>query len=157
MILFGNRFFINHPNAILSLTEKTRTLPKSFGCFGSVRLEIFYSLTPAAMSSYPSVGLCDGGHLWLRQNPAAMSSLWGQVGKGMGSMAAARFYLPSPIVASRHREARSDPFTTDSRKIYFQKKHQFHFQLLTRQQTTTVDYKRLFNGLVLTRVASLPR
>jgi translation elongation factor P/translation initiation factor 5A len=24
-----------------------------------------------------------------------------------------------------------------------------------RQQTTTVDYKRLFNGLVLTRVASL--
>ena len=38
-----------------------------------------------------------------------------------------------------------------------QKKHPFHFQLLTRQQTTTVDYKRLFNGLVLTRVASLPR
>jgi len=47
------------------------------------------------MSSYPSVGLCDGGHLWLRQNPAAMSSLWGQVGKGMGSMAAARHYHPS--------------------------------------------------------------
>jgi hypothetical protein len=41
---------------------------------------------------------------------------------GLGSMSAARFYLPSPIVASRHREARSDPFMIDLRKIYFQKK-----------------------------------
>ena len=31
------------------------------------------------------------------------------------------------------------------------------FQHYIRQQTTTVDYKRLFNGLVLTRVASLHR
>ena len=30
-----------------------------------------------------------------------------------------------------------------------------HFQNHIRQQTTTVDYKRLFNGLVLTRFASL--
>ena len=60
------------------------------------------------------------------------------------------------VVASCHREARSDPFMTDLCKIYFLK-HPFHFQLLTRQQTTTVDYKRLFNGLVLTRVASLQR
>ena len=29
------------------------------------------------------------------------------------------------------------------------------YQHYTRQQTTTVDYKRLFNGLVLTKVASL--
>ncbi len=33
----------------------------------------------------------------------------------------------------------------------------FHFQHYTRQQTTAVDYKRLINGLVLTRVASLQR
>ena len=39
----------------------------------------------------------------------------------------------------------------------FPKKNPSHFQLLTRQQTTIIDYKRLFNGLILTRVASLPR
>ena len=79
---------------------------------------------------------------------------------GLGSMAAARFYLPSPIVASRHREARSDPFMIDLRKIYFQKSIHFisnHLPDSKRLQTTTVDYKRLFNGLVLTRVASLQR
>ena len=53
------------------------------------------------------------------------------------------------VVASSHREAsfrehgRSDPFMTDLCKIYFQKKHPFHSQLLTRQQTTTNDYSRL--------------
>ena len=33
--------------------------------------------------------------------------------------------------------------------------HVFNFQQYIRQQTTTVDYKRLINGLVLTRFASL--
>ncbi len=61
----------------------------------------------------------------------------------------------SLVVAWRHREERSDPFTTDLCKICFQKTHPFHFHSLTRQQTTTVDYKRLINGLVLTRFASL--
>ena len=60
----------------------------------------------------------------------------------------------------RHREEerRSDPFMTDLRKIYFPKNIHFIPNYLPdskRQQTTTVDYKRLFNGLILTRVASL--
>ena len=58
---------------------------------------------------------------------------------GLGSMAAAHFYLPSPIVASRHREARSDPFMIDLRKIYFQKKS-ISFPVT---YPTTNDYKRL--------------
>ena len=49
--------------------------------------------------------------------------------------------LPEDYIP-RHREARSDPFMIDLWKIYFQKKHPFHFQLLTRQQTTTNDYSR---------------
>ena len=47
------------------------------------------------------------------------------------------------VVASRPREERSDPFMSDLWKIYFKKKHPFHFHLLTRQQTTTNDYSRL--------------
>ena len=46
----------------------------------------------------------------------------------------------------------------DLRKIYFQNKIHFISNYLPdskRQQTTTVDYKRLFNGLVLTDIASL--
>jgi hypothetical protein len=35
--------------------------------------------------------------------------------------------------------------------------HSILFQYLIRQQTITVDYKRLFNGLVLTSIASLWR
>jgi len=56
------------------------------------------------------------------------------------------------VVASRHREERSDPFTTDLCKICFlQKKKNIHFisNYLSdskRLQTTTVDYKRLING-----------
>ena len=41
-------------------------------------------------------------------------------------------------------------------RICFQK-HSLHPQSFIRQQTTTVDYKRLINGLVLTRFASLRR
>ena len=66
----------------------------------------------------------------------------------------------TPVVASRHREEerRSDPFMTDLRKIYFPKNIHFIPNYLPdskRQQTTTVDYKRLINGLVLTNSVSL--
>ena len=49
------------------------------------------------------------------------------------------------VVTSRHREEerRSDPFMTDLWMICFQKKHPFHSQSFTRQQTTTNDYYRL--------------
>ena len=66
----------------------------------------------------------------------------------------------TPVVASRHREARSDPFMTDLCKICFKKNINFIPSYLPdnkRLQTTTVDYKRLINGLVLTRIASLQR
>ena len=56
-----------------------------------------------------------------------------------------------PVVALRHREEerRNDPFMADLRKIYFQKNIYLipnHLPDNKRQQTTTVDYKRLFNG-----------
>ena len=56
----------------------------------------------------------------------------------------------TPVVASRHREARSDPFMPDLCKICF-KKSSINFipSYLPdnkRLQTTTVDYKRLING-----------
>ena len=71
----------------------------------------------------------------------------------------------TPVVASRHREAsfrengRSDPLMTRFMVDLFQKNN-IHFisRYLPdskRQQTTTVDYKRLINSLVLTRFASL--
>ena len=75
--------------------------------------------------------------------------------------------LPHPTssrngVALHHREEerRSDPFMTDLRKIYFPKNIHFISNYLPdskRQQTTTVDYKRLINGLVLTSVVTLQR
>ena len=67
------------------------------------------------------------------------------------------------VVASRHRKERSNPFMTDLCKICFKKKEKHihfipnHLPDNKRQQTTAVDYKRLFNGLFLTRVASLQR
>ena len=64
--------------------------------------------------------------------------------------------LPHPTssrngVALHHREEerRSNPFMTDLRKIYFPKNIHFisrHLPDSKRQQTTTVDYKRLING-----------
>ena len=62
-------------------------------------------------------------------------------------------YTPCCRFASS-RAKRGNPFMTDLRKICFQK-NPFHSQQLTRQQTTTVDYKRLINGFFLTRFASL--
>ena len=138
-------------------------------------------LSPTLRAKQPChacIGLCDGRHLWLRFTLHAGVTLrfttcltsYRPYGVPLPHPTSSRnntlapcviagadprsptLLGPTPVVASRHREAsfrengRSDPFMTRFMVDLFQKKHPFHFQLLTRQQTTTVDYKRLING-----------
>ena len=106
----------------------------------------------AKQPCHADVGLCEGGHLWLRFTLYAGVTLCYTT-----CLTSYRPYgapLPHPTsshngVASRHREERSDPFMTDLWKINFQNNIQFISSYLSdnkRQQTTAVDYKRLING-----------
>ena len=78
----------------------------------------------AKQPCHADVGLCEGGHLWLRFTLHAGVTLRSTTCITSYRPYGARLPRPAPShngVASRHREERSDPFMTDLWKICFQK------------------------------------
>ena len=75
---------------------------------------------------HASMGMCGGWHLWLHAGVPLRSTTCLLSCRPYG---APLQHLTSPrnSVASRHREARSDPFITDLCKICFQKKTSISF------------------------------